>query len=363
MGEVQRTGALSFGDCVVEVSGVDRWADVYTFSLQRSTNVQIDLVNVGSRDANPYLILSSASGGTLARDDDGGPGNSARISRVLDAGTYRVTATKRRSGEGSYRITLAATTQGGPGVEPPPPTACAPTDLGYPGTQIVERVGNLGRGDCDAIVNGHSQWADQYTFSLTEWRVVWIDLENVDGIDPYLILRTDSGNVLENDDDHGESRNASIGHTLGPGRYRIDATQYSNASGSYRLRISSGPVGAQSCVWNDMGTLWTEVQRWGELGDGDCVTLVNGANSWADVYMFNLSRRTRVTIVLANAARINPYLILRSSDGTELATGDSGAGGSGAWIDRMLNAGSYRIEATKRRLRGGNYHLTVTPYP
>ena len=112
-----------------------------------------------------------------------------------------------------------------------------------------------------------------------------------------------------------------------------------------------------------MGTLWTEVQRWGELGDGDCVTLVNGANSWADVYTFNVSRRTRVTIVLANAARINPYLILRRSDGTELATGDSGAGGSGAWIDRMLNAGSYRIEATKRGLRGGNYHLTVTPHP
>ena len=75
------------------VSGDDRHARYYTFSLQSQAQVKIDLES----SADTYLYLHGGadrkSAKELYRNDDGGDGSNSRISESLAAGVYTIEAT------------------------------------------------------------------------------------------------------------------------------------------------------------------------------------------------------------------------------------------------------------------------------
>ena len=84
-----------------------RYAWFYTFSLDSSNEVTVDLMS--SADTYLYLRrgLGRKSGAVLALDDDGGDGYNSRIRRSLAAGDYTIEATTyRASTAGSFTLTV-----------------------------------------------------------------------------------------------------------------------------------------------------------------------------------------------------------------------------------------------------------------
>ncbi len=86
-----------------------RFARFYTFSLASRMKVSVDLA---STEADSYLYLRDGDGtqrgAQIARDDDGGTGDNARIRRALAAGTYTVEATAYGAAEaGAFTLTVA----------------------------------------------------------------------------------------------------------------------------------------------------------------------------------------------------------------------------------------------------------------
>ena len=81
-------------------------ARYYTFTLKKSTNVQIDL----SSAANSYLYLlsgASPSNSVITSNDNGGGNFNARIVRTLAAGAYTVEATTNLAGaQGAFTLKL-----------------------------------------------------------------------------------------------------------------------------------------------------------------------------------------------------------------------------------------------------------------
>lgn len=83
-----------------------RYALYYTFSISRSTNIQIDLES--STDAYLFLLNGNGMNGSeIEHDDDGGSGRNSRIRRTLSAGTYTVEATTYNSeSTGNFSLSI-----------------------------------------------------------------------------------------------------------------------------------------------------------------------------------------------------------------------------------------------------------------
>jgi hypothetical protein len=108
------TGTLAVGGAASGTIGytscqyVDAtFADIYQVQLTDSTMIDLQL---NSSDFDAYLVLLDAQGNLVDQDDDSGGGTSARITRLLGAGTYYVVA--KPSGDytkgGGYSLNLAA---------------------------------------------------------------------------------------------------------------------------------------------------------------------------------------------------------------------------------------------------------------
>jgi hypothetical protein len=96
-------GRLEPGDSVV---GDSTYADIFTFRAPRDGEVQIDL---RSGDFDAYLMVKSASGATLATDDDSGDGTNSRVTLEVRSGqTYRVFANSygEDRATGMYRLSV-----------------------------------------------------------------------------------------------------------------------------------------------------------------------------------------------------------------------------------------------------------------
>ncbi len=372
--DVSRAGELGAGDCETSVGGRDRWADVYTFNLAVPAGVRITMRSGSGIDA--YLILRDGDGTEIARDDDGGPGSSAQIEiGELAAGSYRLEATNWQidgwASGGSYSYQLAISLLGQVVVEAAraDSSACTVIPLGILTTTDVSRAGELGVGDCEALVGAGKRWADVYTFNLAVPAGVRITMRSDSGIDAYLILRDGDGTEIARDDDGGPGSSAQIEiGELAAGSYRLEATNWqidgwaSGGSYSYQLAISllgqvvveAARADSSACTVIPLGILTTtDVSRAGELGVGDCEALVGGRDRWADVYTFNLAVPAGVRITMRSGSGIDAYLILRDGDGTEIARDDDGGPGSSAQIEiGELAAGSYRLEATNWQIDG-----------
>ena len=98
------TGSWS-SECVSANRG-GRYARYYTFSIDSTTNVQIDLES--GTDAYLYLLDGSGPlGSVIESDDDDGPGGDSMISRTLSRGTYTVEATTYSSARtGGFELTI-----------------------------------------------------------------------------------------------------------------------------------------------------------------------------------------------------------------------------------------------------------------
>lgn len=213
------SGRLTSGDAEDEDGNV---FDAYAFRANAGDRVAVLLE---SDDFDPVVRVGRmVNGGFVqaARNDDGaGKGlNAYLVFTAPQAGEYVIQAASISSGaEGDYRLTLE---QG-----PPAPQSR--------GIAIGDEVS--GRLDEDSPKSDSGASADLYRFTGRAGQRVAISLKAED-FDSYLELFDVNHNSLATDDDSGGELNARLTFVLPEdGDYLIEARGFSDAMGSYDLKI------------------------------------------------------------------------------------------------------------------------------
>ncbi|TDK33112.1 hypothetical protein [Luteimonas terrae] len=202
-GGLREGGELTVGGTVTGL--YEGTAHPYTFTLPARRVVRIDM---RSEEIDPLLHLSG--NGVEKTDDDGGDNLDARISLLLEPGTYTLRADAASAGAGLYTLALAA-------------------------TEVPEGAGGgtlpVGRPTTANLLPGMT---DRWTVSVRSAGEYTIAMDS-DDIDSYLRLTRD-GNEIASDDDGGGALNARIVQRLETGTYVIESSSVDgDTGGNYRL--------------------------------------------------------------------------------------------------------------------------------
>ncbi len=256
-------GNLALTDCIrpdlgTMVDHVDYYVDLYDFTLDTDSFVEIDLK---SSDFDTYLRLYNTSSSLydgpsneVARNDDGGSFRNSHIGLSLSAGTYRIhvaTFDGHPDSSASYgEYSLSATTDSGVGD-------CDPAAL----TRIPvgsTMIGQLTTTDCsttDLAVDAGRDYGhvDIYEFTLDTEAAVQIDLKSSD-LDSILHLYQQSLTEVVRDDGRGPISDSQIRQALpadtyllyvGTWTYPTNQGIYGNYSLSV-IEVDSDIIGSES---------------------------------------------------------------------------------------------------------------------
>ncbi|MCY3920903.1 MAG: PPC domain-containing protein [Chloroflexi bacterium] len=206
------SGAWSTDQCDRSKFLDNRSGPVFSFSLAEESEVRIDL---SSPDRDALLYLLAEDGRLIEADDDTGGGNDARIERELAAGTYQLEVSalgwSGREG-GSFDLSIRV-------VE-----GCL--DLVHLGVLVdtLSATGAWSHFGCESDYRS-DRAGQRYRFELANNRRIRIDLTS-ELADAYVYLLSESGALLEADDDGGVGRNSRIERFLGAGTYMVEATNW-----------------------------------------------------------------------------------------------------------------------------------------
>ena len=210
--------------------------DEHLFNWNAGQNIDLRLT---SSAFDTYLIVRPPSGDAL-ENDDAVPGQTDAALRFVAplTGQYSVIATSYRSGmQGEYSLLL--NTAGGAAT--PPPTETPTPSSGrseQPADVRAPIAGELREGD-GRLDSG--EYRDVHQISLAPGSARQLLLSSSD-FDPYLILRTPSGQQLDNDDLTPATRNAGIDIPVAEaGNYQATVTSYRpGETGRYELSFAAG---------------------------------------------------------------------------------------------------------------------------
>jgi hypothetical protein len=224
-GTISERGALASGD---ETLRTGEYVDEYTFEGRPGERVVVDLSSSGF---DTYVMLVGPGEFREENDDwdDTDVGHSVIAADLADAGTYQVLVTSFEAGEtGAYalRIDRGEVT----------------ASVGQRDVQTLElrrpASGSLESGDGEL---DSGEFRDTWVFNGQAGQSFSVEMSS-DDFDPYLILLSPDGDVIdENDDFDGRTDLSRIDATLPQaGRYRVIATSYAvGESGGYGLALSS----------------------------------------------------------------------------------------------------------------------------
>ncbi len=188
----------------------------YTFDGQAGDEVIIDMM---SDSLNPYLILLSPQGRSLAQDNNSGQNNNARLMITLpDSGTYTIFANTFQAGDrGAYQLRLSRSDSSSVAASPndPPSVSAAPS-------VILRERGQLGPGS-NTLRDG--SYYNEYQFSGQAGQEVTVRM--VGSFEPFLVVFDADNNPIAQDRGDGTSEPAEVVLTLPrSGTYRIIANAY-----------------------------------------------------------------------------------------------------------------------------------------
>ncbi len=298
------------------------------------------VVDLRSRDFDPYLILIAPSGEQFENDDHEGDATRSQLAMQLpESGDYRVLVTSYKPGEsGSYALTIGG---GGPTVASAGPR--------------VER-GSLAPGD-ETLSSG--EYADGYEFEGRPGQRARLDVSSSE-FDTYLMLIDPTGQQTENDDFEGMPGHSVIETDITEaGSYRVVVTSYKvGETGSYELRMEFGGRDAGATRQRDVVALQMGQSTSGRLEAGD-QQLTSG--EYGDLYVFDGATGQAVSIDLSST-EFDTYLQLQTPAGEKIDNDDY-EGRSDSRIDVTLREnGRYRILTTSYSPgETGSYQLALRP--
>ena len=271
-------------DCTSDISAPsgsgDRYARFYTFTLDAESDATITLNS--DKDTFLYLRSGTSTDGSAPyeNDDYNYPASTdSRIAQRLDAGTYTVEATTYAAGTtGSFTLTVTAVpVEDTTTPEPPPTPDPTPTDPTSPipagctlqtfsGTSVDDSwtSGCVSR---NRTASG-TYYAKFFSFSVS--RSATYDLTLESPTDTYLILLSESGDIIDEDDDDEDdvfdlrSRSSGIRIALDPGNYIVEATTFAGtATGDFTLTIIRPELAALHALYNATdGANWINSGNW-----------------------------------------------------------------------------------------------------
>jgi hypothetical protein len=107
---------------------------------------------------------------------------------------------------------------------------------------LREHSGELAEGD-GTLDSG--EYVDSYTIDVEEGQSILVDMTSTSDMDPYIILKSPSGEQVENDDYEGDRTRSRVEHDAEEsGAWRVMATSYeAGEEGSYDITIRTGAGG------------------------------------------------------------------------------------------------------------------------
>jgi hypothetical protein len=210
---------------------------VNRFALNGRQGQQLDL-RLSSAEFDPYLQITGPDGFSAFNDDDAdreGSHDSRLIVTLPSDGAYVIGATSYQSGEsGRYRLSVAD----GTNAPPPRPTQSAtrPTTGGSGLMRVGDTVSGELQGGDETLDSG--EYVDTYRFQGTRGQRVAVELTS-SAFDAYTILRTPSGQQIDNDDGEGGTDSRLDTVLSETGEYRVQVTSFNaGETGSYRFSVA-----------------------------------------------------------------------------------------------------------------------------
>ncbi len=316
------------------------YAEVYPIDLSVGDRVIIDME---SRKLDTYLVLRSPSGQAFENDDVAGDTHASQIDLIADeGGAWMVYATSALGGErGKYSLRVSVDRSGGQPANGQTASGAAALSLGQP----VQ--GSLGPGD-DTLTNG--EWVDSYTVELQAGTPLVVDMTSSE-LDPFVGLRSPSGEVDGNDDWEGSSSHSRLEKVVEEsGTWEVLATSYqAGEAGAYTLSVSVGDATAAA----DAGPERVSGALEGgdaQLGSGELVDYLRVEGVAGEHWVLDL-----------RSADFDPFLILHGPDDSQLENDDFEGAGDRSVIDTTLTAtGTWTIGITTYKAgEQGRYDFTL----
>ena len=334
-------GKLENGDTTLN-SG--EYVDHYTFAGTAGEQVVVDL---RSTEFDPYLIVKTPGGEQFDNDDHEGSGERSQLVLTLEeTGEFRVLVTSYKAGEsGAYALTITQASSG--------------SDTDGPVAARTER-GSLGSGD-KTLRSG--EYVDSYRLEAAPGQRIVLDVSSSE-FDTYLLLKTPSGEQLENDDAEGLSGHSVIEHVATEvGTYTVLVTSYqAGETGRYDLTINTTADQRQASSTRsrqqDVNALTIGERVRGALESGDR-TLSSG--EYLDTHVFE-GRAGQYVIVEMESGDFDTYLGMTTPGGETIENDDWEGSSSRSRIEMELPAdGRYRITTTSYAAEEtGGYLLAVS---
>jgi hypothetical protein len=340
---------LTTRDCSLEDG---RRFEVWRLEVPAELEVTIDL---RSGDFDPTLYLLDGSCSELAFDDDGGPGLSSRVTRVLDAGRYLVLATPfvgDASRSGDYVLEVSCVER----IDPR--RLCAEicnvgvlhcgegVEAVFPHSGCERRSGQLG----EAL----DVWTVEVASGRSELTLSLASRE----FDTFLELYDAECRRLSFDDDGGEGVGSRLAAALPPGTYYAGVSSFlPGRSGAYRLEASCA-ASVEVCSDCDVGALRCDEPLHGSFPRTPCR---REDGTGLDLYSF-VAAGGEVAIDLAGD--FDALVEIYSEDCVLLGRDDDGGDGLNARLVASLVPGRYRAGVSSADRGGaGSFRLTVSCAP
>jgi hypothetical protein len=308
-------GTLQPGDRRLDAN---EYYDVFTFEGQAGQRILIEL---DSDDFDPYLMLQFPGGELVQNDDSSNASQSLIRAAIPETGTYEITVTSFAGLEtGNYSLAVSSDDSGFASVE----------------------EGSLAEGD-GTLDNG--EYYDTFSIDGQAGQRLEIRLAS-DEFDPYLMLESPDGSLIEHDDLTETADNCVI-HAIIPagGEYLVHVTSFAaDETGAYRLVINQYSV---------PGT--TEK---GRLQNGDATLEETG--EFYDSYTVE-GRRGEVLDLLVASTDFDPYVIVVAPDGTQYDNDDAELSLTHAGLRLLIDQnGTYEIMVTSyEEGEAGQYYLSI----
>ena len=289
----------------------------YTMTLQNRAMVVINAEKTPTSTVDTILELSDVSGASLVRDDDGGEGLNARITRFLQPGTYTITVNGYRESSGEYRLSVQ----------------------GSEGRSLV--IGQAMTGSA-----GQNERMP-YILEIASAGLYVIDLERGrdSALDPMLELQSAAGQMIASDDDGGSDLNARLTYYFEPGTYLVFARGADRQAGSFSIiaRASTQPL-------QPFQTIEPGITREGWITPRQ-----------KHLYTMTIKKETLVMIdgMRKGASLIDPYLTLEEMSGKMIVEDDDSGGMRNARIVKRVLPGGYRVAINGLGDTSGRYALSL----
>ena len=211
------------------------------------------------------------------------------------------------------------------------------------GTQIKKNVekGSIKGGENRKGVISSNEY-HVYTLQVDKAANVIIDhKQDSSNLDAFLVLQSEQGWMIQDDDDGGEGLNSRIMQKLNPGRYKILAGGLGSSNGSYMLTVN--------LVEPKQFTLGRTIDD----------KILNGEMK---IYEFSLDKEglVRIDSRRTEDSGFTPRLRLKLDSGNFIAHDTNTCNCPSSELVTYLNPGNYQVYLNGNNNMGGSYSLTMT---